>query len=170
MVRQTKASCFDLGKSLFCSICSSFHHTAWVSVFLLGSRWVCNLCICASCSIRSIVCLNLPSFSGGLNPWGTPGTRRAADVSFHVFVSVNRTCHICKPWKLVNKSIMAMCRGSSLHLLSTMDLLRLLASVTPGTGWSCWPLMDMALALRRYELLLLPIPPSPDGNLTSQKC
>lgn len=23
-------------------------------------------------SIRSIVCLNLPSFSGGLNPWGTP--------------------------------------------------------------------------------------------------
>ncbi|KAL1345800.1 hypothetical protein HN51_019494 [Arachis hypogaea] len=26
-------------------------------------------------SIRSIVCLNLPSFSGGLNPWGTP-TRR----------------------------------------------------------------------------------------------
>ncbi|MQM13459.1 hypothetical protein Taro_046383 [Colocasia esculenta] len=24
--------------------------------------------------IRSIVCLNLPSFSGGLNPWGTPST------------------------------------------------------------------------------------------------
>ncbi|KAL7102354.1 hypothetical protein ACP275_08G115200 [Erythranthe tilingii] len=27
-------------------------------------------------SIRSIVCLNLPSFSGGLNPWGTPNTNR----------------------------------------------------------------------------------------------
>jgi len=33
-------------------------------------------------SIRSIVCLNLPSFSGGLNPWGVPGTRRAADREF----------------------------------------------------------------------------------------
>ncbi|XP_039853096.1 diacylglycerol kinase 5-like isoform X2 [Panicum virgatum] len=33
-------------------------------------------------SIRSIVCLNLPSFSGGLNPWGMPGTRRAADSEF----------------------------------------------------------------------------------------
>ncbi|CAL5010522.1 unnamed protein product [Urochloa decumbens] len=33
-------------------------------------------------SIRSIVCLNLPSFSGGLNPWGMPGTRRAADREF----------------------------------------------------------------------------------------
>ncbi|XP_058208961.1 diacylglycerol kinase 1-like isoform X3 [Rhododendron vialii] len=27
-------------------------------------------------SIRSIVCLNLPSFSGGLNPWGTPSTKK----------------------------------------------------------------------------------------------
>ena len=60
-----------------------------------------------------------------------------------------------------------MCRGSSLHLLSMMDLLRLLASVTPGTGWSCWPQMDTALALHRYELLLLRIPPEcPDGNPT----
>ncbi|KAL6844014.1 hypothetical protein ACP4OV_025687 [Aristida adscensionis] len=30
-------------------------------------------------SIRSIVCLNLPSFSGGLNPWGTPGRRKVQD-------------------------------------------------------------------------------------------
>uniref|UniRef100_A0A0A9CXK7 Diacylglycerol kinase accessory domain-containing protein n=1 Tax=Arundo donax TaxID=35708 RepID=A0A0A9CXK7_ARUDO len=30
-------------------------------------------------SIRSIVCLNLPSFSGGFNPWGTPGTRKVRD-------------------------------------------------------------------------------------------
>lgn len=27
-------------------------------------------------SIRSIVCLNLPSFSGGLNPWGTPNSTK----------------------------------------------------------------------------------------------
>ncbi|KAG5521123.1 hypothetical protein RHGRI_033621 [Rhododendron griersonianum] len=30
-------------------------------------------------SIRSIVCLNLPSFSGGLNPWGTPNTKKRRD-------------------------------------------------------------------------------------------
>ncbi|GAB4846301.1 Diacylglycerol kinase [Ancistrocladus abbreviatus] len=29
-------------------------------------------------SIRSIVCLNLPSFSGGFNPWGTPSRRKSA--------------------------------------------------------------------------------------------
>ncbi|KAH7859836.1 hypothetical protein Vadar_006035 [Vaccinium darrowii] len=27
-------------------------------------------------SIRSIVCLNLPSFSGGFNPWGTPNSKK----------------------------------------------------------------------------------------------
>ncbi|CAD6259446.1 unnamed protein product [Miscanthus lutarioriparius] len=30
-------------------------------------------------SIQSVICLNLPSFSGGLNPWGTPGTRKVQD-------------------------------------------------------------------------------------------
>ncbi|XP_072966390.1 diacylglycerol kinase 1-like isoform X2 [Typha angustifolia] len=30
-------------------------------------------------SIRSIVCLNLPSFSGGLNPWGTPNQSKVRD-------------------------------------------------------------------------------------------
>ncbi|KAL5972979.1 Diacylglycerol kinase [Asimina triloba] len=30
-------------------------------------------------SIRSIVCLNLPSFSGGLNPWGTPSKKKAQE-------------------------------------------------------------------------------------------
>uniref|UniRef100_A0A2P2KB95 Diacylglycerol kinase n=1 Tax=Rhizophora mucronata TaxID=61149 RepID=A0A2P2KB95_RHIMU len=33
-------------------------------------------------SIRSIVCLNLPSFSGGLNPWGTPNSRKKRDRKF----------------------------------------------------------------------------------------
>ncbi|KAI9075304.1 hypothetical protein K1719_042709 [Acacia pycnantha] len=30
-------------------------------------------------SVRSIICLNLPSFSGGLNPWGTPNTSKQRD-------------------------------------------------------------------------------------------
>ncbi|XP_022742634.1 diacylglycerol kinase 5-like isoform X2 [Durio zibethinus] len=30
-------------------------------------------------SIRSIICLNLPSFSGGLNPWGKPNSRKQRD-------------------------------------------------------------------------------------------
>lgn len=30
-------------------------------------------------SIRSIVCLNLPSFSGGLNPWGTPNDKKSRE-------------------------------------------------------------------------------------------
>ncbi|WOL16018.1 diacylglycerol kinase 5-like [Canna indica] len=30
-------------------------------------------------SIRSIICLNLPSFSGGLNPWGTPNHQKTRD-------------------------------------------------------------------------------------------
>ncbi|XP_027346244.1 diacylglycerol kinase 5-like [Abrus precatorius] len=30
-------------------------------------------------SIRSIICLNLPSFSGGLNPWGTPNSKKQRD-------------------------------------------------------------------------------------------
>ena len=115
-------------------------------------------CICDSCSIRSIVCLNLPSFSGGLNPWGMPGTRRAADVGSCFLISVNRSCMNCNPRELVHKFVVEMCRGSLLHLLLMMDSLKLLASVTPGMGWSCWPLMDMVLALRRCELLLLPLP------------
>jgi len=32
------------------------------------------------CRIRSIICLNLPSFSGGFNPWGTPNKRKSSDV------------------------------------------------------------------------------------------
>ncbi|XP_010931893.1 diacylglycerol kinase 1 isoform X1 [Elaeis guineensis] len=35
--------------------------------------------LCVPRSIRSIVCLNLPSFSGGLNPWGTPNQRKVRD-------------------------------------------------------------------------------------------
>ncbi|KAG2682041.1 hypothetical protein I3843_11G173300 [Carya illinoinensis] len=35
--------------------------------------------LCIPRSIRSIVCLNLPSFSGGLNPWGTPNKKKLHD-------------------------------------------------------------------------------------------
>ncbi|PWZ44088.1 hypothetical protein Zm00014a_025605 [Zea mays] len=48
----------------------------------LKQGWFCASLSQPSSSIRSIVCLNLPSFSGGLNPWGTPGTRRAEDREF----------------------------------------------------------------------------------------
>ncbi|XP_021713443.1 diacylglycerol kinase 5-like, partial [Chenopodium quinoa] len=38
-------------------------------------------------SIRSIICLNLPSFSGGLNPWGKPNKNRSRDRGFtHPYV------------------------------------------------------------------------------------
>ncbi|KAJ6314155.1 hypothetical protein OIU78_017753 [Salix suchowensis] len=40
------------------------------------SQWV-NLDIPRS--VRSIVCLNLPSFSGGLNPWGNPSRKKLLD-------------------------------------------------------------------------------------------
>lgn len=30
-------------------------------------------------STRSVVCLHLPSFSGGVDPWGVPGTRKKQD-------------------------------------------------------------------------------------------
>ncbi|KAJ6298040.1 hypothetical protein OIU76_019213 [Salix suchowensis] len=40
------------------------------------SQWV-NLDIPRS--VRSIVCLNLPSFSGGLNPWGNPSHKKLLD-------------------------------------------------------------------------------------------
>lgn len=35
--------------------------------------------LCIPRSIRSIVCLNLPSFSGGLNPWGIPSRKKLSD-------------------------------------------------------------------------------------------
>lgn len=36
----------------------------------------CNCSFSLLSSVRSIVCLNLPSFSGGLNPWGTPNNNK----------------------------------------------------------------------------------------------
>ncbi|MBA0874315.1 hypothetical protein Goshw_015122, partial [Gossypium schwendimanii] len=39
------------------------------------------LCLLNLNSIRSIICLNLPSFSGGLNPWGTPSGRKKNEVN-----------------------------------------------------------------------------------------
>lgn len=48
-------------------------HLAKVKIMKKSGKWE-NLEIPQS--IRSIVCLNLPSFSGGLNPWGTPSKRK----------------------------------------------------------------------------------------------
>ncbi|XP_030485059.2 diacylglycerol kinase 5 [Cannabis sativa] len=62
---------------------SLFHHSsrniaqlAKVSIMKKQGSWV-ELTIPQS--IRSIVCLNLPSFSGGLNPWGTPNSKKLRD-------------------------------------------------------------------------------------------
>ncbi|XP_024015824.1 diacylglycerol kinase 5 isoform X2 [Eutrema salsugineum] len=41
--------------------------------------WFCASLFHPASRIRSIVCLNLPSFSGGLNPWGTPNPRKQRD-------------------------------------------------------------------------------------------
>jgi len=42
------------------------------------------------CSIRSIICLNLPSFSGGLDPWGDPSKNKLRDVGSNLFFLLNR--------------------------------------------------------------------------------
>lgn len=131
----------------------------------------CDLCTTASCSIRSIVCLNLPSFSGGLNPWGTPGTRKVEEVSLHALrLSFNTWISHCSYsqiiyWKSSEELIIKplswknkIYRGSWRHLLSMIDLLRLLDSVMPGTDLSCWPQMDMVPALHRYEVYVKVLP------------
>ncbi|KAL3820973.1 hypothetical protein ACJIZ3_006878 [Penstemon smallii] len=56
-------------------------------------------------SIRSIVCLNLPSFSGGLNPWGTPNINKRRDAhrirfEFHKGAASETYMRIDgEPWK-----------------------------------------------------------------------
>ncbi|KAJ0054594.1 hypothetical protein Pint_02146 [Pistacia integerrima] len=49
-------------------------------------------------SIRSIVCLNLPSFSGGLNPWGTPNSNKTRDVSFKYVASISVLKDLTPPY------------------------------------------------------------------------
>ncbi|KAH1222532.1 Diacylglycerol kinase 5 [Glycine max] len=55
---------------------SNIAHLAKVKVMKTHGGWE-DLQIPSS--IRSIVCLNLPSFSGGLNPWGTPNKMKRRD-------------------------------------------------------------------------------------------
>ncbi|KAH7652941.1 Diacylglycerol kinase (ATP) protein [Dioscorea alata] len=59
--------------SLFHPSSRNISHLAKVKIMKKHGQWE-ELHIPQS--IRSIVCLNLPSFSGGLNPWGTPNTRK----------------------------------------------------------------------------------------------
>ncbi|XP_057972395.1 diacylglycerol kinase 1-like [Malania oleifera] len=64
--------------------CTSFFHPSSrniaqltkVRIMKTPGQWE-ELCI--PHSIRSIVCLNLPSFSGGFNPWGTPNPKKLRD-------------------------------------------------------------------------------------------
>ncbi|KAJ6693358.1 hypothetical protein OIU85_004156 [Salix viminalis] len=62
--------------SLFHPSSRNIAHLAKVEIMKRSGKWeklhVPN-------SIRSIVCLNLPSFSGGLNPWGTPDSNKRRD-------------------------------------------------------------------------------------------
>ncbi|KAI8562218.1 hypothetical protein RHMOL_Rhmol03G0017700 [Rhododendron molle] len=53
-------------------LCWNIAQLAKVKFMKKHGEWQ-DLHICRN--IRSIVCLNLPSFSGGLNPWGTPSTK-----------------------------------------------------------------------------------------------
>ncbi|XP_004487339.1 diacylglycerol kinase 5-like [Cicer arietinum] len=62
--------------SLFHPPTRNIAHMAKVKVMKTPGHWE-DLQIPSG--IRSIVCLNLPSFSGGLNPWGTPNRRRQRD-------------------------------------------------------------------------------------------
>ncbi|KAJ1395868.1 NAD kinase/diacylglycerol kinase-like domain superfamily [Sesbania bispinosa] len=62
--------------SLFHPPSRNMAHLAKVKVMKAHGRWE-DLHIPSS--IRSIVCLNLPSFSGGLNPWGTPNSKKRRD-------------------------------------------------------------------------------------------
>ncbi|CAK7349961.1 unnamed protein product [Dovyalis caffra] len=62
--------------SLFHPSSRNIAHLATVKIMKRHGQWE-KLHI-PNC-IRSIVCLNLPSFSGGLNPWGTPNSNKCRD-------------------------------------------------------------------------------------------
>ncbi|KAK2984729.1 hypothetical protein RJ640_004554, partial [Escallonia rubra] len=78
LVNQSTYAKLGLTQGWFCA--SLFHPSsrniaqlAKVKIMRRPGQWV-DLHI--PHSIRSIVCLNLPSFSGGLNPWGTPNKKK----------------------------------------------------------------------------------------------
>ncbi|XP_078436748.1 diacylglycerol kinase 5-like [Wolffia australiana] len=62
--------------SLMHSSTSNMAQLAKVKILKKPGQWI-DLPIPPS--IRSIICLNLPSFSGGLNPWGTPNPKKRRD-------------------------------------------------------------------------------------------
>ncbi|RWW06299.1 hypothetical protein GW17_00030378 [Ensete ventricosum] len=90
----------QLANQVLVDDCCLYHHSYLSSVFTLHHRigvpenlfkaWMYpRMVLYISFSsyfkvtfIRSVVCLNLPSFSGGLNPWGTPDKKKQRDVSF----------------------------------------------------------------------------------------
>ncbi|CAK7327527.1 unnamed protein product, partial [Dovyalis caffra] len=50
-----------------------------IACYVIFSNVLFSYLLRLTVSIRSIVCLNLPSFSGGLNPWGTPSREKLLD-------------------------------------------------------------------------------------------
>ncbi|ESQ54444.1 hypothetical protein EUTSA_v10027135mg [Eutrema salsugineum] len=66
--------------------CASLFHPFSQNIGQLAKVKICNRSgqwndLHIPQSVRSIVCLNLPSFSGGLNPWGTPNPKKQRDRS-----------------------------------------------------------------------------------------
>ncbi|PSS14446.1 Diacylglycerol kinase [Actinidia chinensis var. chinensis] len=64
--------------------CASLFHPSSRNIAQLAKVWIMNKqgdwkILHISHSIGSIVCLNLPSFSGGLNPWGTPNRNKECE-------------------------------------------------------------------------------------------
>lgn len=69
----------------------------WLDSMLVISMSYVHVLNCSfTFSIRSIVCLNLPSFSGGLNPWGTPNQKKARYVrwSLSIYFPTINDCSI----------------------------------------------------------------------------
>ncbi|XP_024990743.1 diacylglycerol kinase 5-like [Cynara cardunculus var. scolymus] len=62
--------------SLFHSSSKNIAQLAKIKIMKRNGRWE-DLQI--SPSMRSIICLNLPSFAGGLNPWGTPNRKKSRE-------------------------------------------------------------------------------------------
>ncbi|KAM0043780.1 putative diacylglycerol kinase (ATP) [Helianthus debilis subsp. tardiflorus] len=60
---------------------ASLSHPSSSNIAQLAKIWIMRMpghweVLSVPPTIRSIICLNLPSFSGGLNPWGIPSRRR----------------------------------------------------------------------------------------------
>jgi len=81
ITNQTQYAKITCAQGWFCASClhpasKNIPKLAKIKVAKKGEQWQ-DLEI--SKSIRAIVVLNLPSFSGGLNPWGKPGDKKSKE-------------------------------------------------------------------------------------------